>query len=295
MPTPTPPQLHRTAPREARGNPAATVAPAARSLRILRCTVADPARIVGEAASTAWLQRATVLKSEGRSAAYAGRVDALPVVVKCLRLDRPKDLLARAFGQTRGLRQWSGAALLASRGFATPELLVLARGRDESGRVVETLVMERVDAPTLLQVIAERAGGRPSESLANRALAREAGALAGRMARAGLRNRDLKPSNVLAARKAGGSEWLLIQIDTVGVREDDAASAGEMLFRLLVECVGVGRTPARTLRWRAVRAALETGGGAPSRGTAKALWREVEARLARHGDPTPKVNPLSSS
>lgn len=274
------------------------VTPSAAHLRVLRCTVADPARLVAQAASPAWLARAQRLKVEGRSAVYAGRIDALPVIVKCLRLDRPKDVLSRAFGCTRGLRQWSGAALLASRGFPTPEMLVLARGRDARGRVIETLVMERVEGPTLLDVASGRAGAGFCSAALRNALAREAGALAGAMAASGLRNRDLKASNVLVGSVAEASSrraWRLVQIDTVGVRADRAASVAEMLFRQLVECVGTGHTPSRTLRWRAVAAALEARGGLRSRGAAKALWREVQSRLARHGDPTPRINPLSSS
>lgn len=248
--------------------------------RVVRASIADPLRVVALTASAEWLGRAEVLKRDGRSSVLGGRIDGLPVVVKCLRLDRAKDALARVFGGTRGLRQWEGAGLLRARGFATAETLVLFRGRDARGRVVETLVMERVEGATLLESVAR--GLR---------LARSAGALAGAMARAGVRNRDLKPSNVIVR----GADGALVQIDTVGVRGDSGAGAGEMLFRLLVECVGVGVMPSRAERWRAVRAALGPGGAggrAGERGAARALWREVALRLARHGDPRPKIDPL---
>jgi hypothetical protein len=262
-------------------------------IKVLRATLADPLRIAQLVSSDAWLGSAQVLKRDERSSVLAGRVDSLPIIVKCVRLNRPKDTLSRITGTTRGLRQWHGGTLLARRGFDTPELLVLARGRDATGCLIETLVMERIEGQTLLEAVAHsRAADRVEPGapaalspITPEVLARQAGELAAWMSRAGLRNRDLKPSNIIVARTKDGPR--LVQIDTVGVREDAGAEVPEMLFRLLVECVGTGHTPCRTLRWRA---ALAAANGDTAR--AKTLWRNVESRLARHGDPTPKVNPL---
>jgi hypothetical protein len=266
-------------------------------LRVTRATVADPARVAALVASGAWLERATVLKRDKRSSVLAGRVDSLPVVVKCLLLDRPHHGFAMLLKMTRGHRQWRGALRLASRGFATPELLVLSRGKIAGGMLawgrnyIETIIMERVEGPTLLEVIARRALEIDAAPPHQARLARAAGELVAAMSRAGLRNRDLKPSNVIVTPSpltvAAYRPFTLVQIDTVGVEERTDADRSEMLFRLLVECVGTGHTPRRALRWRAALAAADN---VPER--ARVLWREVETRLARHGNPTPRVNPL---
>lgn len=157
---------------------------------------------------------------------------------------------------------------------------------------VETLVMERLEGPTMLEVVAGRAPAVDDAAPRQSRLARAAGELVGAMSRAGLRNRDLKPSNVivLASPESGATRggYTLAQIDTVGVSLRTDADRSEMLFRLFVECVGTGNTPRRALRWRAALAAADN---EPAR--ARVLWRDVEARLRRHGDPTPRVNPLA--
>jgi hypothetical protein len=273
------------------------VRPGHAGIKVLRATLADPLRIAALVSSSQWLSRVTVLKRDRRSSVLAGRIDSLPVVVKSLLHNRPSDGFSMVFGTTRGLRQWRGAKRLASRGFATPELLVLSRGKCGgrfqlwAGNFVETLVMERLEGPTLLEVIAGRAPGIDAAHPRHARLARAAGELVAAMSRAGVRNRDLKPSNLIVLPSppeiAPHRAWTLAQIDTVGVQVRPDADHGEMLFRLLVECVGTGNTPSRTLRWRA---ALAAANGDSAR--AKTLWRNVESRLARHGDPTPKVNPL---
>lgn len=266
------------------------VVPEGVRVRVLRATLADPLRVASLVASETWLDRAEVLKLDRRSTVLAGRIDALPAVVKSLRLDRIKDLLSRLFGTTRGARQWRGAMLLNQRGFAVPEQIVLFRGRGIAS--VETLVMERVEGPTLLEVIAGRAPSIDAAAPRLARLAALAGELVAAMSRAGLRNRDLKPSNVIVVPAspavAAHRPYTLVQIDTVGVEQRTDADRAEMLFRLLVECVGTGNTPRRALRWRAALAATDN---EPAR--ARVLWRDVEARLRRHGDPTPRVNPLA--
>ncbi len=267
-------------------------------LRVTRATVADPARVAALVSSGAWLERATVLKRDKRSSVLAGRIDSLPVVVKCLLLDRPHHAFAMLLARTRGHRQWRGARLLASRGFASPELLVLSRGKRAGGLLawgrnfIETIVMERVEGPTLLEVIAGRAPEIDAAAPRHTKLARAAGELVAAMSRAGLRNRDLKPSNIIVTPSphpvAAHRPFTLVQIDTVGVERRTDADRSEMLFRLFVECVGTGNTPRRALRWRAALAATDN---EPAR--ARVLWRDVEARLRRHGDPTPRVNPLA--
>lgn len=271
-------------------HPPVSVRPSENGLRILRAGLADPERVARLVCSGSWLASAKVLKRDARSIVLGGRLDTLDVVVKCVRLDRAQDSFSRLLGQTRGLRQWRGAALLASCGFAVADSLVLFRGSDSGGRVVESMVMERVEGPTLLKVIAEDRRGRAGVEA--EAVALEAGRLVRSMCDAGLRNRDLKASNVIV-RPAGGVAARLVQIDTVGVFERAGGGVkAEMLMRLAVEAIGVGAPPRRTLAWRGVRAACGVPAGRAGREVVKALWRDVERLLAAHGDPTPRVNPL---
>lgn len=265
------------------------ITPAGTRIRVLRATVADPLRIARRISELSWLTGASVLKRDARTSVLAGTLDSLPVVVKCARLDRPKDPLARLLGQTRGMRQWRGAALLMSFGFATPEVILLSRGRDPQGRVVESLVMERAPGPTLLEAVA----GRAPDFLGfhrRAALARAVGTLVGAMARSAVRNRDLKASNIIISpASADPADFVLSQIDTVAITSGAPSPGEEMLFRLLVECFGTGHTPTRGERWRTLRSAVEGWGGTDPR----AVWHAVARRLERHADPAPKINPLA--
>lgn len=257
--------------------------PAAGRLRLLRSRTGDPASAAAALASREWTIAARVLKSEAGSCVLSGRLNGLDVVVKCHRLVGIRAVLARVTGATRLLRQWHGGETLAASGFATPDLLLLFRGRDAGRGIVETLVCERAAGPTLLQVMAKRAG--PIGTTSEHALADQAGRLVRDLHAAGLRNRDLKASNLIVTSSG------LSQIDTVGIRRGRADNSGvaEMLMRLVVEPIGVGCPPRRSLRWRAARSAL---GEYPPKHQVRLLWRRVEALLQAHGDPTPKVNPL---
>ena len=70
-------------------------------------------------------------------------------------------------------------------------------------------------------------------------------------------------------------------IDTAGVRRSSPA-AHVMLAKTMIELIGIGAAPRRSLCMRALRAA-----GMPA-GT----WHTIVRRIEAHGDPTPKVSPL---
>jgi hypothetical protein len=238
-----------------------------------------------------WAERAEWLKQDERSTVLAGDSAAGPVVVKSLLVDRPKDLLSRALGVTRLMRQWRGAEVLALRGFVVARPLVLWRGRDDAGRVVESLAMERHAGKTVLRHLAD--GDLSAEMEA--AVARRIGEDVARLARLGLVNRDHKPSNLLlhpSEPQAASLKPVIAILDTVGVRRSRSPreAAVRMLFGLTVECVGTGVLPRLSTRLTVVRAAA-AGLGLPRREVAW-LWLDVRERLGRHGDPRPRVDPL---
>jgi len=265
---------------------------------------AGASALARQVCSRAWIETAATLKQDERSAVYRGEAIVAGVhrvvIVKTMRLNRIRDLFSRWFRRTRLMRQWRGAALLDAAGIPAARPFALFRGRDAGSRnVIETLVMEFVEGKMLLQYAAEQTPGCPEQ----RALARAVGSHAAGLLRAGLFNRDHKPSNIIAQRVPDGPDWRLVLIDTVGIRRAGAFSgAGDrgdallatMLAKLWIECLGVGASVDRSLRWRVVLAACESRigpGQAPM--LARRLWREIHAVVRAHGDPRPKDDPLA--
>lgn len=290
------------------------IVPPARRVRLIRSRTPAAGRLPAALASDGWPARAEVLKQDERSSVLAGESPAGPVVVKSLLLDRRADALKRAVGGTRLLRQWRGAEMLARYGFAVARPLVLWRGRDERGRVVESLAMERLHGRTIIELMADHDLPRNGAF----ALARALGEQTARLAMLGLVNRDHKPSNLLVVlsepeaqardheplaraggdsgasaslARASGSDVRIAILDTVAIRRANPWNAlAHMLFELIVEPIGCGVAPSPALRRAAARAAARTM-GLPA-DDALRLWREVRARLDRHGDATPRVSPV---
>lgn len=239
-----------------------------RALTELRETLAD--------GLPAWWE---VLKSNDRGAVLAGEVlGNQRIVVKTMRLDRPKDVISRLFRTTRLERQRRGAHRVAQAGLVTAEPRLMFRGRNARGTVVETLVLDRLPGETLLHTIA---GGRADHARVC-ALARDVGRLTRALDDAGLFNRDHKPSNLIVLPEP--FDPALALIDTVGVhRRRPSDRLGRMLANLVIELIGTGLTPAPVILARVLRAAR-----VPVRST----WRRVEALVRAHGDPTPSEDPL---
>jgi tRNA A-37 threonylcarbamoyl transferase component Bud32 len=245
---------------------------AGRTVLLLR--LAEGERADAWRARLAWFDPAAgeILKRDGASLVSADVVDGRAVVFK----SRPVgiwDRLRLTLGYAREHRQWVGAAACRAAGAEAARPLALALTDTPDGpRAV--LALERLDGPTLLDALATRN--------ATSALAAEVGRLAGLLARAGSHNRDAKPSNWIVRSMVPPR---LAMIDTVGVRRgrDDEA----MLASMLIEAIGTGVATPPPLRRAALRAFVEVAGG-----DRRSLWHAVKARIARHGDPTPRVNPL---
>ena len=269
-------------------DPDQIVPPGMKELRIVRGRVAEADRIVKALAKPEWAAGALVVKATERTSVYRGRAMGRELVVKCHRLRRWKDTPSRVAGRTRLARQWHGAAQLILANIPTAEPLVYWRGRDEEGKRVEALALAWIDAPTLLHVVARP----PQGSLSVRAehgLARAVGAMTAALVRAGLINRDHKPSNVLALRDENEpTRWKLVLVDTVGVRALKGRDPDGMLANLYYEFAGTGTAVRRALLWRCVREYCLARGEVD----VKAVWRKVARRVERHGDMTPRDDPF---
>jgi hypothetical protein len=273
-------------------------------VRIRRLAVGESAEVWGSALTNpAWLEGAGILKSEGGDWVRAATLADRPVVVKARRLRGAGQRLRARLGLGRGDRHWAGAALLRKEGVATAQPLGLGTARVD-GRPYEVLVLERLEGPTLLQVMRDIRDGRVPirDQLAL------AAAVARQIADLGwLFNRDHKPSNIIVTRLGEGGTELAI-IDCVGVRSRRLLGSARMWASLVLEPLGCGVLPRRALLMRAlaehrrIMAAYydpnddlaEDDGkiDPPSPEWDKRVWREVAALVAAHGDPRPKVNPL---
>ncbi len=267
------------------------------SVRVVRSRVGDGgAAVLRAVCAGVWREGAAVMKEGERAWVLGGEAEVdgerVGVVVKWMVLDRAKDRVSRAVGRTRLLRQWRGALLLEGAGVDVARVLVVGRGRDGEGRVVEVLVMERVDGRTLIGHV----GGEELSGGERRELARRVGAQVAAMALSapGVFNRDHKGSNIVVARGEGGVRPVMI--DTAGVRRwrvGDVPIA--MLAKVYIEMVGVGRVASRVERWRALRAFYEVyledwgaAGVRTRRAQVKKGWGAIERMVARHGDATPR-------
>jgi hypothetical protein len=269
------------------------IGPARERVRTVR---GDAAWAGAIADARAW----SVLKEDGGSSVLVGEARGRRVVVKC---HAPSGIAGRAkaaAGVSRLRRQWRGALWLRGRGFGTAAPLALLRGRGASG-VVECLVMEAVEGPTVLEVLA-RLGGRRAGSgrddgasppwvRGQHALARALGEQVARLCRSGRYNRDHKASNLIVTRLDRRCAEIAI-IDSVAIRRRTALSgdvAARMLASLVIEPTGVGCPPRRALLMRGARACADALADGRS---ARELWRRAEAIVRRHGDPRPRVDPL---
>jgi hypothetical protein len=189
-------------------------------------------------------------------------------------------------GTTRLHRHWHNAArLTASDTFPTAGCLALLGWKTPGGERMLTLVMDAVDGPTLLEVMAQTRTRTGLTTRTQHQLAHAVGERTRAMLDAHLTNRDHKPSNIVVT---GLDPVRLDLIDLVGVKPAGARGVDlvQPATSLVLEPLGCGVLPRASLRMRAL-CALE-----PDRDRRKRLWRAVEARVQAHGDPTPRDNPL---
>ncbi|MFG0315024.1 MAG: hypothetical protein ACF8LL_12685 [Phycisphaerales bacterium] len=233
-------------------------------------------------ASTSW--QVEILKQDGDVTVSRARLLGRDVVVKCWRHRRLKRRLQAIVNATPGCRHWSSAQRLSAAGIRTAATHALVRGRDASGPF-EVLVMERLEGRTLLEHVAR------SELTVREmhALARQVGE---HVAASILNNVvcvDGKASNIIVLDGALG---VIDCADVRGVSDDDP---GDALFVLIIEMIGVGCPPRRTLAMRTLLSVIDAWGelSVSRRAFRNEVWRSVEQWVREHGDATPKVDPLA--
>jgi tRNA A-37 threonylcarbamoyl transferase component Bud32 len=226
---------------------------------------------------------ARVLKSDAGVSVFAARLLGRDVVIKRWDLATPWARAKAMFRASRGDRHWRGAARLARAGLRTAPCLALALEQAPVPRV--WLVMEHIPGPTALECLADRSLHILDQHALASALGRQIRALDD----AGLYNRDHKPSNLILADHHADN---LTVIDTVAIRR--GRSPQRMLASLVIEPLGCGLSIRRSLAMRTLTAFLGLAGFDPRcRARRDGLWRDVQARIRAHGDPTPRTDPLA--
>lgn len=238
------------------------------------------------------------LKLDRRSSVV--RIDGTPegaVVVKTRLTGRLKDRLNAALRRSQAQREVRGAAALHRLGVPTAQPLLLVRGSARDGLGArESLVSRALPGRTLLALMDDAARRRPvAPSFAQRAaVARAVGAQLRAFSAARRFNRDHKPSNLIVMFDDSPPE--IAVIDAVAIRRDRLRIGGlRMLTSLMLEPLGCGCPPSRTMRMRALIEATKDErrpAGAPL-AARKAAWRAVAQAIEEHGDPQPRVNPLA--
>jgi len=249
-----------------------------------------------------------VIKRDAGSLVGSGRWQGQDVVVKWWSSAGPLGALRIALGRGRADRHVAGTKLLLEAGIAAARVLTLVNHRPGPARG-QFVIMQRLPGKTLLQHLAD---GRLSVRQQH-ALARSAGRLVQALCDASLNNRDGKPSNIIVT-SVSDQDAELAFIDTVGVRRCRLGPPpiAVMLKNLLVEPLGCGVLPRRSLimrgyRWdkqaldarRSAQAAEEfddlshEAAREDSRMNRRVDWDLIAQLIREHGDPRPKINPLS--
>ena len=257
-----------------------------------------------------------MLKQDGRVRVLSALLRGRRVVLKFYRYQGVLDRARARLGAAAGDRHWAGAALLATEGIACPAMLALVSRRDGSVRE-DCLVMAELEGQTLLRWLS---GVKQDEVPVARqhAVARAVGAQVGCILAAGLHNRDHKPSNLIV--RFEGDRPIVSIADCQGVKRlerDRSRHTVRMQASLALEAIGTGVLPRRSLiamtLASAVAAYTARRFGEASveqalsmdraerrrilqslpRGTALAAWPKIAERIAVHGDPTPRVDPLT--
>jgi hypothetical protein len=164
------------------------------------------------------------------------------------------------------------------------------------------MVLEFVKGKTLLEVLDEIARGVGPGVREQHAIARAVAEMMVTMvAKAGVYNRDHKPSNLVVRSDEKGA-WTVALIDCVGLRwvwPADDGDSRRMWASLMIEPIGCGCRPRRAL-WGRVLMSMGWRGQpwwwrkAPVRLRDLRFWvvAPVADVIAEHGDARPRVNPL---
>ena len=272
--------------------------PSAPSITIVRCGgIAEHWRKVIERCEIGEAAGVQVLKAEGgnRVLALPGEKGSAGLVVKRWELRTLGARVKSTLKRSRAWRHWKGADRLTKAGVRTAACYAIARSTANDGTALEWLVMDRVPGKTLLRHMAEGDLTVRQEH----GLARAAGALVRSLSSKGYHNRDGKPSNLIVSWPAADQPTITV-IDCVAIRQQSSFGGEHLraLANLYIEPLGCKCAPRRTLIARALRAFGEptsqlVGRGGTWPAVRRELWSGISGVIKAHGDPVPKVDPLS--
>lgn len=246
--------------------------------------------------------KATLLKADGPVRVWRANILGHDCVIKCWELSSFPGRVKALFGGGRGDRHWRGAQWLLSHGEPTAEPLALAieyggaphhdpvmsRGTGSGRRWPQQwLVMRAIDGPTVLELIAD--SNLPVAH--QHTLAAELGGQVDRIIQQGRYNRDHKPSNLIVEHLDESSARVAV-IDCVAINRcarGNGLGALRMLSSLIIEPIGCGVRPRRTLMMRAIRAFVGLRAG---HAVISYWWERISKHLAAKGDMRPRSNPL---
>lgn len=246
-------------------------------------------------ADPAWLAAAKVLKEDGGSWVRRATILGRDVVVKCRPLSSLSRRVKAALRMGHGHKHWRGAKLLQSRGIPTATPLLLCRA-SVNGTLCEILVLEFIAGPTLLECMAMARDGKLAVR-EQHAIARAAGEQVMLMQRKVIWNRDHKPSNLIVQR-SDPAHLRIAVIDCVGISWWNFTMGEEverMFTDLMLEPLGCKCPPRQALWLIALGAMADEKTPTRKKDRHFALTDfldEIKRNIQRHGDPTPKVNPL---
>lgn len=275
------------------------IAPPTDHLRLIRCAREYPRRpgVWADAFRAVDWNEAECLSEKPRGAVWRVDLDLPdgpePVVIKVHAHSSPVKAARSILHGGRLRRHWRGAAKLSRHGFGVAKCRALLRGMT-AGRLIDVLVMERVEGRTLIELLADPTLNAAREH----ALADGLGELISTLDRHRLHSKDLKPSNILVT---DDDELVIIDSDTVGHRP------AHPLLPLALEPLGLGLMPRRALAARVIRSWAWhewlngptdrpelAGVSEQERIIARLGWKDLERLIARHGDPRPVHNPLAA-
>jgi hypothetical protein len=235
------------------------------------------------------------------------------LIIKGLACEGAVARLRALVGRTRLHRQYRTTRRLAAQGLpVVPARALLSAS--VSGVPHVLLVMDRAQGPTLLDFLARITESDHIRARAQHRVADAAGRLVARVVAKGLFNRDHKPSNIIVTDVGDDQTPASLGIiDAVDFRKVTPtlvfAAPTRMLASMIIEPTGVGVRPRHALMRRALRAYLDESWHLASRSdadsdeamdrtwehqSARAFWQSIGERVVRHGDPTPRVNPLAT-
>lgn len=250
----------------------------------------------------AWLGSAQVLKDQpGSGWVRRGTINGVDVVVKCRVLSSMSRRLKAMVGHGQGDRQWRACARLAMKRIPCSKPVMLGHG-EVDGVTCELIVLRWAPGRTVLELLAAIASGgadAPGAAEQHR-IASAVGATVPALLRAGMWNRDHKPSNLVVDRDEQGKARVTL-IDVVGIGRYgwmgiDESEAEQMCASLVIEPTGCGCPPRRALWMRGLLGMMEEkdrrAPRAERHADLRAMIGEVGGLVEAHGDARPRVDLL---